>query len=70
MQHDSPNDIIYSYLRAEGFDNPKKVYATFAGFKSQRGNSDGGEGGVPYMIIFTPAVKTYGHTRYGYSYSS
>ena len=58
--HDSPNDIIYSYLRAEGFDNPKKVYATFAGFKTKRGNSDGGEGGVPYMIIFTPAVKTYG----------
>ena len=58
--HDSPNDIIYSYLRAEGFDNPKKVYATFTGFKSKRGNSDGGEGGVPYMIIYTPAVKTYG----------
>ena len=58
--HDSPNDIIYSYLRAEGFDNPKKVYATFTGFKSKRGNSDGGEGGVPYMIIYTPAVKSYG----------
>jgi hypothetical protein len=61
-EHDSPNDIIYRYLRAEGFDNPKKVYATFTGFKSKRGNSDGGEGGVPYMIIYTPAVKSYGQT--------
>ena len=55
-----PNDIVYHYLRPRGFDNPKKVYATFAGFKSKHGNSDGGEGGVPYMIIYTPAVKTYG----------
>ena len=59
---DYPNDIIYRYLREKGFDNPKKVYATFTGFKSKRGNSDGGEGGVPYMIIYTPAVKSYGHT--------
>jgi len=57
---DYPNDIIYSYLRAEGFDNPKKVYATFTGFKSKHGNSDGGEGYVPMMVIYTPAVKTYG----------
>ena len=61
-KHDYPNDIVYRYLRAEGFDNPKKVYATFTGFKSKRGNSDGGEGGVPYMIIYTPAVKSYGTT--------
>ena len=59
-ENDYPNDIVYRYLRAEGFDNPKKVYATFTGFKSKRGNSDGGEGGVPYMIIYTPAVKSYG----------
>ena len=59
-EHDYPNDIVYRYLRAKGFDNPKKVYATFTGFKSKRGNSDGGEGGVPYMIIYTPAVKSYG----------
>ena len=59
-KHDYPNDIVYRYLREKGFDNPKKVYATFTGFKSKRGNSDGGEGGVPYMIIYTPAVKTYG----------
>ena len=57
-----PNDIVYRYLREKGFDNPKKVYATFTGFKSKRGNSDGGEGGVPYMIIYTPAVKSYGQT--------
>ena len=24
------------------------------------GNDIGGEGGVPYMVIFTPAVKSYG----------
>jgi hypothetical protein len=57
-----PNGIVYHYLRQKGFDNPKKVYATFAGFKSKHGNSDGGEGGVPMMVIYTPAVKTYGTT--------
>mgnify|MGYP000412695658 CR=1 FL=1 len=55
-----PTDIIYKYLRQKGFNNPKKVYATFAGFKSKHGNSDGGEGYVPMMIIYAPAVKTYG----------
>jgi hypothetical protein len=59
---DYPNDIIYRYLREKGFDNPKKVYATFTGFKTKHGNSDGGEGGVPYMVIYTPAVKTYGQS--------
>ncbi len=59
---DYPNDIVYRYLREKGFDNPKKVYATFTGFLSKRGKSDGGEGGVPYMIIYTPAVKSYGQT--------
>jgi hypothetical protein len=57
---DYPNNIIYPYLRQKGFDNPKKVYATFTGFKSKHGNSDGGEGFVPMMVIYTPAVKTYG----------
>jgi len=56
----SPETMVYFYLRQAGFNNPKKVYATFAGFKSKRGNSDGGEGYVPMMIIFAPAVKTYG----------
>ena len=57
---DYPNKMIYHYLRKKGFDNPKKVYATFTGFKSKHGNSDGGEGFVPMMVIYTPAVKTYG----------
>jgi len=57
---DYPTDMIYLYLRQKGFNNPKKVYATFAGFKSKHGNSDGGEGYVPMMVIYTPAVKTYG----------
>jgi hypothetical protein len=57
---DYPNKMIFHYLRRMGFDNPKKVYATFTGFKTKHGNSDGGEGFVPMMIIFTPAVKTYG----------
>ena len=57
---DYPETLVYRYLREKGFDNPKKVYATFTGFKSKHGNSDGGEGGVPYMIIYTPAVKSYG----------
>ena len=54
--------MIYSYLRRAGFNNPKKVYASLVGFKSKRGNSDGGEGGVPMMVIYIPAVKTYGQT--------
>ena len=58
----SPNNMVYRYLREKGFDNPKKVYATFTGFKTKHGNSDGGEGGVPYMIIYTPAVNTYSQT--------
>ena len=57
---DYPETLIYPYLKEKGFDNPKKVYATFTGFKSKRGNSDGGEGGVPYMVVYTPAVKSYG----------
>ena len=55
-----PSAVIYSYLRRAGFNNPKKVYASLVGFKSKRGNSDGGEGGVPMMVIYTPAVKSYG----------
>jgi hypothetical protein len=57
---DYPSKMIYHYLRKKGFDNPKKVYATFTGFKSKHGNSDGGEGFVPLMVIYTPAVKIYG----------
>ena len=59
---DYPSKMIYHYLRQQGFNNPKKVYATFTGFKSKHGNSDGGEGFVPMMVIYTPAVKTYGQS--------
>ena len=55
-----PTDIIYKYLRQKGFNNPKKVYASLAGFKSKHGNSDGGEGGVAMTVIYIPAVKSYG----------
>jgi len=55
-----PTDVIYSYLRKVGFNNPKKVYASLANFKSKHGNSDGGEGGVPMMVVYIPAIKTYG----------
>jgi len=55
---DYPSKMIYHYLRQQGFNNPKKVYATFTGFKTKHGNSDGGEGFVPMMVIYTPAVKT------------
>jgi len=55
-----PTDIIYNYLREKGFNNPKKVYASLAGFKSKHGNSDGGEGGVAMTVIYIPAVKSYG----------
>jgi len=57
-----PSTVIYSYLRKAGFNNPKKVYASLVGFKSKHGDSDGGEGGVPMMVIYIPAVKTYGQT--------
>ena len=57
---DYPETLVYRYLKEKGFDNPKKVYATFAGFNHRDGNDIGGEGGVPYTVIFTPAVKSYG----------
>ena len=56
----APESLVYRYLKEKGFDNPKKVYATFAGFNHRDGNDIGGEGGVPYTVIFTPAVKSYG----------
>ena len=56
----APESIVYRYIQKKGFDNPKKIYATFAGFNHRDGNDIGGEGGVPYMVIFTPAVKSYG----------
>ena len=57
---DHPNGIIYKELFKQGFNNPKKVYAIFSGFKSKHGNSDGGEGGPLFTILYTPALKSYG----------
>ena len=56
----APESLVYRYLQEKGFDNPKKVYATFTGFNHRDGNDIGGEGGVPYTVIYTPAVKSYG----------
>ena len=58
----APESLVYSYLQEKGFDNPKKVYATFTGFNHRDGNDIGGEGGVPYTAIFIPAVKSYSPT--------
>ena len=57
---DHPNGIIYKELFKQGFNNPKKVYAIFLGFKSKHGNSDGGEGGPLFTILYGPAIKSYG----------
>ena len=56
----APESLVYRYIQKKGFDNPKKIYATFAGFNHRDGNDIGGEGGVSYTAIFTPAVKSYG----------
>ena len=57
---DYPAGIIYNELFKQGFNNPKKVYAIFTGFKSKHGNSDGGEGGPLFTILYGPAIKSYG----------
>ncbi|MDC1039684.1 hypothetical protein OAQ36_03415 [Candidatus Pelagibacter sp.] len=57
---DHPNGIVYRELFRQGFNNPKKVYAIFSGFKSKHGNSDGGEGGPLFTILYGPAIKSYG----------
>ena len=57
---DYPAGIIYNELFKQGFNNPKKVYAILAGFKSKHGNSDGGEGGPLFTILYGPAIKSYG----------
>ena len=57
---DYPNDIIYRELFRQGFNNPKKVYAIFSGFKTKHGNSHGGEGGPLFTILYGPAIKSYG----------
>ena len=57
---DYPNNIIYRELFRQGFNNPKKVYAIFSGFKTKHGNSHGGEGGPLFTILYGPAIKSYG----------
>ena len=56
----APESLVYRYLKEKGFDNPKKVYATFTGFNHRDGNDIGGEGGVAMTVIYIPAVKSYG----------
>jgi len=57
---DHPNGLIYKELFKQGFNNPKKVYAIISGFNSKHGNSDGGEGGRLFTILYGPAIKSYG----------
>lgn len=57
---DHPNGLIYKELFKQGFNNPKKVYAIISGFNSKHGNSDGGEGGPLFTILYGPAIKSYG----------
>ena len=57
---DHPNGLIYKELFKKGFNNPKKVYAIISGFNSKHGNSDGGEGGPLFTILYGPAIKSYG----------
>ena len=54
-----PSGIIYRELFRQGFNNPKKVYAIFSGFKSKHGNRNGGEGGPLFTILYGPAIKSY-----------
>ena len=57
---DYPTGLIYKELFKQGFNNPKKVYAIISGFNSKHGNSDGGEGGPLFTILYGPAIKSYG----------
>jgi len=57
---DHPNGLIYKELFKQGFNNPKKVYSIISGFNSKHGNSDGGEGGPLFTILYGPAIKSYG----------
>ena len=57
---DHPTGLIYRELFKQGFNNPKKVYAIISGFNSKHGNTDGGEGGPLFTILYGPAIKSYG----------
>ena len=56
---DYPTRIIWRELFRQGFNNPKKVYAIFSGFKTKHGNSHGGVGGPLFTILYGPAIKSY-----------
>ena len=56
---DYPDGIIFRELFRQGFNNPKKVYAIFSGFKTKHGNSHGGVGGPLFTILYGPAIKSY-----------
>ena len=56
---DDPSEIIFREVFRQGFNNPKKVYAIFSGFKTKHGNSHGGVGGPLFTILYGPAIKSY-----------
>jgi len=56
---DEPSEIIFREVFRQGFNNPKKVYAIFSGFKTKHGNSHGGVGGPLFTILYGPAIKSY-----------
>ena len=59
-----PERRIYRLLSQYNyFNNPKKTYALFTGFKAKAGDSHGGSGSPPITTIFTPAGLSFGVTE-------
>jgi hypothetical protein len=59
-----PEQLIYGFLSQYNyFNNPKKTYALFTGFKAKAGDSHGGSGSPPITTIFTPAGLSFGLTE-------
>jgi hypothetical protein len=59
-----PEYLIYRFLSQYNyFNNPKKTYALFTGFKAKAGDHHGGSGSVPITTIFTPAGMSFGVTE-------
>ena len=56
---DNPVEIIFREVFRQGFNNPKKVYAIFSGFKTKLGNSRGGTAGPLFTVLYGPAIKSY-----------
>ena len=56
---DEPSEVIFRELYRQGFNNPKKVYAIFSGFKTKFGNSRGGTAGPLFTVLYGPAIKSY-----------